>query len=367
MGLDLDEEICKANDRLGKSRVKILRRGGTLWLRGTFPPKPHIEKTKPYQQKLSLGLNCTAAGIRRAEQEAKIISAQLELGTFVWLDWVDVKEVPDSQSVGYWLDKFEKDYWDKNTQDIKATRSWNASWGLSFRGLPRDADISVSVLLEAAKSTKPNTMARKRVCQNYYRLAKFAKLEGADVLLDFKGSYSPTAVVPRSLPTDKEIAEVVTGIKQEDWRWWVGAIACYGLRPSEAFFLDLTEFPIIRVLESKTNRPRIVYPLYPEWAQEWELKNISLPKITETGKTTYGQRLSGWFGRRSLPFKAYDLRHCYARRCFEFGIPPDRGAKLMGHQLNVHLQIYRAWIDEDYHRRFFDAEVFRSDRPLPPS
>jgi hypothetical protein len=373
MGLDLDgaamsEAIALANQRLGKSRVKIFRRGGTLWLRGTFPPKPHLDKNKPYQQKLPLGLSCTTAGIKRAEQEAKIISAQLELDTFNWLDWVEIKAVVEevqSQTIGYWVDKFTEDYWYKNTKTLKTTRSWNSWWGGSFDRLPRDADISIDILLEHIKRSPPNSKVRKRLCGCYHALAKFAKIEGAEVLLEFKGNYSPASVVPRSLPSDELIAQTITSIEQEEWRWWLGAIACYGLRPSEAFALDMEEFPVIRVTASKTNQPRIVYPLYPEWAQDWQLKDIKLPNTTETEQRTYGQRLSSWAQRHKLPFKAYDLRHCYARRCFELQIPPDRGAMLMGHQLSMHLRVYRAWIDEEYHRKFFESEEF--NRFLPPN
>lgn len=367
MGLDLDQAIALANERLGKSRVKIFRRGGTLWLRGTFPPKPHIPKEKPYQQKMPLGLNVTMAGIKRAEQEAKLVSVQLEMGTFNWLDWIDIKEVIENKAVGYWVEAFTTDYWNKNTRDIKTARSWNSSWALSFNKLPQEEELTVDLLLKAALSSSPNTKVRQRVCYHYLQLAKFAGITGADVLLEFKGKYSPTSVNPRSLPSDAVIAEIVTSIKQEEWRWWLGAIACYGLRPSEVFFLDMEEFPIIRVQESKTYQPRIVYPLYPEWAENWGLKNVKLPNTTQTERTTYGQRLSNWVNRHKLPFKAYDLRHCYARRCFEFKIPPDRGAKLMGHNLSIHTRIYRAWIDEQYYKNYFDTEVFRSDRPKPPS
>ncbi len=48
------------------------------------------------------------------------------------------------------------------------------------------------------------------------------------------------------------------------------AIACYGLRSHEVFRLDLEDFPVVRVTQGKTGA-RFVYPLYPEWAQRWEL------------------------------------------------------------------------------------------------
>jgi hypothetical protein len=54
--MDINNRLAQANGRLKASNtgISIEKRGGTLWLRGTLPPKPNSGKTKPYQQKLSL-------------------------------------------------------------------------------------------------------------------------------------------------------------------------------------------------------------------------------------------------------------------------------------------------------------------------
>lgn len=369
MNLDIDDEIDKANARLGKTRVKIFRRGGTLWLRGTFPPKPHLDKSKPYQQKMPLGVNATLAGLKKAEQEAKIISAQLELGTFIWTDWIEIKALDNARTIGYWVEKFTEDYWHKHEKDDKSLRSWYAGYGLSFSKLPLDQDISISLLIDIAKITKPNSRIRQAVCRHFYNLAKFAGLQGADTILEFKGNYSPSEVIPRELPDDATIARVVTSVKDPAWRWWLCTVAAYGIRPKEAFSLEFTKFPQARVQTAKIKNRiihRTIYPLYPEWATDWGLQEKILPPTTETARCTYGQRLALWVNNHDLPFVSYDLRHCYARRLFEFGIAPDRGAKLMGHSLSTHVRIYRAWIDEEYYRKFFEAEIYREDRPRPP-
>lgn len=56
----IDAKIDEANaalkdKRTGGTRVTIFRRGDRLHLKGTLPPKPHIEKDSPYQQTISLG------------------------------------------------------------------------------------------------------------------------------------------------------------------------------------------------------------------------------------------------------------------------------------------------------------------------
>ncbi|NET37006.1 MAG: hypothetical protein F6K19_34115 [Cyanothece sp. SIO1E1] len=85
-----------------------------------------------------------------------------------------------------------------------------------------------------------------------------------------------------------------------------------------------------------------------------------------------GTKVSGFFYDRQIyknetdTLTAYDLRHCYARRCFEFGLSPDVGAKLMGHSVNTHTRVYRRWIDEAVYWKIYDAAVNRPDRPLCP-
>ncbi len=366
MTLNIDDEIRKANQELGRCRIKIIRRGGRLWLRGTLPVKPGSSGTKPYQQKFSAKASATMAGVKQALKLAKLISSQLDLDKFNWEDWIDIKF--NTCTVGYWIEKFEDDYWAKRERTLKAERSWNASYRLSFSKLPVDEDLTLELLLEVAKSTKPNSKIRQNVCRHFSNLAKFAELPNASILLDFKGDYSPSSVNPRSLPSDELIFQVISGIKHRQWQWWLAMCATYGLRPSEAFYVNLENFPEIEVknVKSKQESYRLIYPLYPEWADEFNLREISLPHTTETKNTTYGQRLSMWVKANRLPFLAYDLRHCYALRCFLFGIAPDRAAVLMGHSMAVHLNIYRAWIDKDYYRNYFKETIYRSDRPKPP-
>ncbi|MCC5670104.1 hypothetical protein LC653_41515 [Nostoc sp. CHAB 5784] len=60
---DIDSKIAEANSKLraANTRVSIERKGNRLWLRATLPPKPHINKQQPYQQKVSLDINATPA------------------------------------------------------------------------------------------------------------------------------------------------------------------------------------------------------------------------------------------------------------------------------------------------------------------
>ena len=214
-------------------------------------------------------------------------------------------------------------------------------------------------------SIPPDSRQRKRAVQVCTVLAKFAGFQ-----VDFStlvGSYSAKRVNPRLLPSDAAIVAARDSVTNEAWRWVLGMIACYGLRPHETFHLDLAEFPIVEVGdETKTGR-RIVYPLYPEWAEAWELDKVKLPNFqTKHSNASLGTNVADAFRRRGIPFHAYDLRHCYARRCFEFALPPDMAAGLMGHSVQIHIKTYRAWIDKATYRRAYDALIHRGDRPAPP-
>ena len=94
---------------------------------------------------------------------------------------------------------------------------------------------------------------------------------------------------------------------------------------------------------------------------------MKLPNFQKVhSNESLGRNVADAFRRRQILLHAYDLRHCYARRCFEFSLPPDLAAGLMGHSVQIHIRTYRAWIDEATYRRTYDALINREDRPKAP-
>jgi integrase len=366
--VDIDGRINQANGRLkvSKARVTIERRRDRLWLRATLPPKPHIEKDQPYRQKISLGVKASPAGLQYAEKQARRLSLELDDKSFQWSDWLRRDSDSESGSLaGEWIKRFEIDYWNRRDRNQQSETTWRTDYRTILNKLSVDEPLSPEQLLNVINDIPPDSRQRKRAVQVCSALAKFAGFQS-----DFSslvGSYSPKRVNPRFLPSDEAIVAARDAITNEAWRWVVGVIACYGLRPHEAFHLDLSEFPIVEVGdETKTGR-RIVYPLYPEWAEAWELDKIKLPNFQKThSNASLGTNVADAFRRREIPFHAYDLRHCYARRCFEFALPPDMAAGLMGHSVAIHIRTYRAWIDRATYRRAYDALINRGDRPVPP-
>jgi integrase len=329
----------------------------------------------PYRQKVSLRVNASVAGVQYAEKQARLMGAQLQSQCFVWADWITVVD-PTPTTVGDWIERFERDYWQRRDRNSQSQTTWDTDYRQTFNRMPKIEPLTRELLFQVVESTPPDSRTRKRVVEVLQRLSNFAGV-GVD-LSPLRGSYSAKRVNPRRLPSDGEIVTVREDLKHEGWRWVLGMLAAYGLRPHEVFLADLSEFPVVIIPpENKTRLERFVYPLYPEWAEVWSLGERRLPQLNNLralSNARLGGKVSGEFYDRKLPFKPYDLRHCYARRCFEFSLPPDLAAGLMGHSVQVHLQTYRAWIDRQAYKRAYESLIQRGDapkaplskRPLPP-
>ena len=378
--MDISARLAQANGRLRNSNIGITieQRGNVLWLRGTFPPKHDSGKSKPHQQRISLrtqqhpqGVKATIAGLQYAERQARAISVQLDSGDFNWMQW-DVSQAPKPETVSDWVEKFEAEYWRRRSRNQQTETTWKKDYQVVFPKFAQFADdreLSIDLMIEFASLSEPDTRSRKRVCDMLGRLAKFAKLGNLEAIKELTGNYSPGTVSPRSLPTDKQIAQWRDRITSPGWQWIYGICAAYGLRPHEAFHVDMLDFPTARVSDETKTGERFIYPLYPEWAENWNLKEIVLPNlksIEDSSNAKLGTKVSGFFYDLKIPFPPYNLRHCYARRCFEFGFTPDFGAKLMGHSVTTHCKTYRAWIDEATYLKVYETLVNKIGRPPVP-
>ena len=76
--MSLDAKIKEANQKLrvGGTLVTIERRDKYLWLRGTLPPKPDLDRKDSYQQKFSLGNRAIAT-----EAGLQLLKPRLYLGS----------------------------------------------------------------------------------------------------------------------------------------------------------------------------------------------------------------------------------------------------------------------------------------------
>ena len=360
--MGFEDKLRDVNQRLKEQRVKVSieRRGNRLWLRATLPPKPGKAKTEPHQQKVSTGLPAHLAGLREAERRAKLLDAQRINREFSWDEWSKPDQSVE-RSCGEWVEAFEKHYLDQGGQHS----TWQGDYWKALKHLPSSAILTPDVLEAMVLNTEANTRSRQRAAMAAGALAKYAAIEfdGSQ----FRGNYSPTKVSPRDLPEDDVIARHREQISNPAWRWVYGVMATYGLRNHEVFYLDLSEFPVLRVLEDTKTGGHEVWPCYPEWAEQWRLDERILPPV-DTARTNekIGHSVTKYLSPK-LPFQPYDLRHAWAIRTLLFGWPVELSARQMGHSVEVHTRTYQQWISRDQMQRVYDLLVNRNDRPRPPS
>jgi hypothetical protein len=192
-------------------------------------------------------------------------------------------------------------------------------------------------------------------------------------VLQYKGNYGPTRVKDRDIRSDEEIAYWWKQIPNPAWRWVYGVMAALDLRDHEVFFCEWREDGLY-VTEGKTG-PRLVFgAFYPEWINEWNLKEIIRPNIDaraivdKTGSyESLGDKVARQFRRYKIPFPPYDLRHAYAiRASVIFGLPETTTSGLMGHSLQIHTQRYHKHIKLAHNRAAAKRILDNPNRPKPP-
>ncbi|MEG3861045.1 site-specific recombinase [Microcoleus sp. herbarium12] len=339
--------LNQANGRLkaSKAGVAILQRGDRLYLQAVLPPRPGSAKLSSCQQQIALGIHANTVGVSLAEKEARRVSYLRDAKEFDWGLYGGNPPRP-SETIADWVGKFEQ-----AKRSAVCGTTWKTDYQRPFGTLPAGEPITSELLLSAIGKTKPNTRQRRRFCLAFRQLATFAGIE-IDVA-DLKGNYSPTKVQPRNLPTDEEIADCFAQIENPQWQWVFGVLAAYGLRDHEAFFLDVSKFPIIQVLEGKTGY-RQCWPLRLEWAERWDLVNVKRPPVTGRCHADFGDRVCKFFSRSPANFCAYDLRHAWAIRAMSFGLDATLAAKQMGHSLATHTQTYHLALNEREQQRAYD-------------
>ncbi len=363
--MSAEKLMDKVNARLKAGKVGLVLElcRDRIALRGTLPPKPNSGKSKPYQQRIYLGYPFSQAGILQAEKDARSISAALIEKRFDWQDWSKSQQnssatTPTKLPIGELIQQFEADYFNRRQRTAQSETTFELEYRAVFRHLPPDRELSLDVILQAITTTAPDTRMRVRYCQTLQALAKFY---GLDVnLKPYRGNYSARKVAPRNLPTDEQIVEAYHTIPNPAWQWVYGVLACLGLRPHEAFHLDLSQLPGARVLQGKTGA-RIVYPIYPEWVELFKIAEVIKPNCHGKNNRDWGDRVSAAFNRYKLPFSPYDLRHAYAIRAMVTGVPDGVASQWMGHSLLVHNRTYQRWTKDNHHQQVYES-VFGTTR-----
>lgn len=267
------------------------------------------------------------------------------------------------QTIGDWVDALKTAYFEQKGTTPSKRKTWKNEYENIFKNLPASKPLSIPILKKLIVKYQPEQRQRKRACIACQKLADFAGLS-----IDFsplKGDYQfMQRVDPRSVPSDEAIAAVWRTIPDPGWQWTYGMMATFGLRPHECFLLDLDtwfEDPddlSLQILDGKTG-DRLTFAYYPEWVKTFGLKTATPPVATCDLKdhSRIGDWMRLWFHRHELPFNLYSLRHAYARRACDFGLEISIRAEMMGHSVEVHRRVYRAWVNKTTFERAYQRSL----------
>ena len=334
--MDISDKLRQVNGRLKGARVqaRVEQRGDRLVIRAILPPKPDSRKVTHHQQRVATGIPANPAGLREAEKRARLLSAQLATREFSWEEWGVTTGVA-VRSCGEWVADMKTEYLANGGN----SDTWEGDYHKVFKKLPSEAQLHPDILEATVKATTANSRSRQRAAMACMALAKFVGLEWDGSYL--RGNYSPAKVEPRDIPSDQAIALHREQLSNPAWQWVYGMMATYGLRNHECFHLDLTDFPVVQVLETTKTGAREVWPCYPEWSSTWSLDNWQLPPIKlDRTNQKIGHSVTKYLSPK-LPFVPYDLRHAWAVRTLLFGWPVELSARQMGHSVDVHTRTYQ--------------------------
>lgn len=363
----IDAAITKVNVRLKAARLglQVERRGETLALRGTLPPRPGSSRTKPHQQRIPLSLPATKAGLKQIEQDAKVIAARLIERSFTWAEYLPQEPTPAQEfpSLGAMVEHFHHHLMNRPGADEAARAALKSTWAKAyapyFRKLMRQVEAHprqplADAIVATVESLPAHTRSRQVGCTALKAFAEHFQINLAQDLEALWGSYSTSKTQRRSLPSDDEIMTWYERIPNPAWRFVYGIMATYGLRNHEVFFCDYSHLTagdpegMVTVLETTKTGLHDVWPFYPEWVNRFHLQTVLLPEVnTDLAHTTLqriGQRVSTQFKRYQVPFSPYDLRHAWAVRTIHFGLPDTVAARMMGHSVAIHNRTYHRWI-----------------------
>lgn len=234
--------LDRANTKL--NRVTIIKRGNKLSLRATLPPKPG-DGIKPKRYTISTGLFANATGLKLALAKAQKLESDLIYERFSW--GVEKGKITVAEAIT----EFEKDYWNTREKTINRVKNYKIDYLNHFLYLPQDELVTTELLkLALLNSSDPDTRKRKGRTIAYSALLNFLDINHE--LNKYKGNYQPTT--KRKIPTDEEIDYYYDNCcKSPQWKWVYGIIACYGIRPHEIFYLDISMLgeypPILKVTD----------------------------------------------------------------------------------------------------------------------
>jgi integrase len=388
----------KSRLKAAKIKVGLVVSGGTIQLQASLPLKPgeiDVRKTGRKQYKLSLNIPANLDGLKTAEEEAHELGKLIARQQFIWNDKYlgqTANQFEDPvKTIGEILAEFETQYFKthKLTEKSKHTFSYYISHLKRLVGL--DTVLTQSAIDQKLQElnneyAKYSTIKSLKILRSTLNLTSFT-LEGIK-------NKQPKSQ-PRDIPSDEDIVRYYQSfanyaltrkgtIKRDCltswkmWQWVYGMLATYGLRPRELFvnpdiswwFNSENKDHTWKVHPDTKTGYREALPLYPEWVELFDLKNLECLELLNSqvsGKSSYTEintirvNCSSWFRRVDIPFSPYDLRHAWAIRAHIMAVPIKAAADNLGHSVEIHTEIYQKWFSLENRKKVIKQAVDKKD------
>ena len=359
----VDSEIDRVNrGKLKAMPVSLTRSGGSLYVQGTFPPKPGERESK--QRRIPLKLKAHVDFLHDAQNLALEIGTDLMREKWEWKDKEQtLEQLPIT--VAEFVDLHRKRYLERNGKPDtqRDTLSyWQKDFLYPFNKLPQHKPPSSALCKEAIDKTSNNTRTRIRYVKAYGQLLELAGIDSSS-LKTLRGKYTAEQVQPRDIPNLKSIIEWGNKIPPQ-WKFYYFLLACFGLRGTEAHpknckLEDLAQFELM-AYAGKTGRWRYVPSCSDELftalncPTQWANPDRSPSQVSDD--FTKALKSSG------CNFTPYALRHHYAYHTLLEGWDTAWSAKCMGHSIQIHQQVYWLCIDLDLGRKINQKRAIASGK-----
>lgn len=355
------KQIAAANDRLTQSAVKvrILFSYGSIRLRGFFPDQDGVIKRRTITPTPHIPL--TAIGIREAESLAHEIAQKLRTRSFVLSDFRrrgTENEPLAHKNIGEWVEAFKDHYFQTHSLTPVSRGSFYNTYLVAFRRADQKSPLTPEVIISAICKTSPDTRSRVLSVIAWSQLVKFA---GLDLnLKGYRGRYKPKPRSDLLLPSRDEIILARKQLTRDVDRWIFSMLYLYGLRNHECFFVSLIDSKKFAYVSKGKTGSRQVLPCDPSLFDDWGVVNIPEFKINQQlSNAALGFKVSALFRSYDIPFRGYDLRHCYSREMHQSGANSHLVARMMGHSLSVHEKTYCGWVGTESLLAQYDRLNFR--------
>lgn len=331
-------DLADANTRLKaiQAGCRIQLRGRSYALEATLPLRHGPGRR---QQRITLG----RVTLLEAERRALELSHQIRSDTFTWESW-DQPVAPGVITVDAFRTAAQRLHASKYRNDPeRGQKNWTKNWLPALRKLPLAGAVTEKTLLQVIARLPENGSARRNQGTILAQVAESLSIPTRR-LRQACGGYGASQLSPRDIPEDGVIEATILGISAPHWRWCLGMLATYGLRPHELEEIQPGTDKTWIVADYTKTGSRQVHPCPSSWYEVFALGSIAKPP---TSRQELSARLSFQLRRIKAPFTCYALRHAYAIRLMEKGVPPELGCRLMGHSLQTHETQYKRWLQRD--------------------